>query len=101
MIRRSWMMGASIEATLELWASSLRDVKGRMRPLFTQERVAASAGSFLDGLLGLSDARPAGCVRKQRAIWAPGASRAILGRGRWDADALRDIVRDYALETLA
>ena len=26
---------------------------------------------------------------------------AILGRGRWDADALRDIVREYALETLA
>jgi len=24
-----------------------------------------------------------------------------LGRGRWDADALRDIVRDYPLETLA
>jgi hypothetical protein len=28
------------------------DVKARMRPLFTQERVAASAGLFLDGLLG-------------------------------------------------
>jgi hypothetical protein len=35
-----------------LWASSLREVKGRMRPLFGQERVAASAGAFLDGLLG-------------------------------------------------
>jgi SRSO17 transposase len=32
----------------------------------------------------------------------PGPWRqALLGRGRWDADALRDIVRDYALETLA
>lgn len=46
------MTGASVEATLELWASSLREVKARMRPLFTQERVAASAGQFLDGLLG-------------------------------------------------
>ena len=46
------MTGASIEATLELWASSLREVKRRIRPLFTQERVAASAGLFLDGLLG-------------------------------------------------
>ena len=25
----------------------------------------------------------------------------MLGRGRWDAEALRDGVRDYALETLA
>ena len=46
------MAGASIEATLELWAASLRNVKGRIRPLFLQERVAASAGQFLDGLLG-------------------------------------------------
>jgi SRSO17 transposase len=45
------MAGASIEAALAHWASSLRDVKGRIRPLFTQERVAASAGAFLDGLL--------------------------------------------------
>ncbi len=29
-----------MEVTLELWASSLRAVKGRIRPLFTQERVA-------------------------------------------------------------
>ncbi len=46
------MVGASTEATLELWASSLRDVKVRIGPLFTQVRVAASAGRFLDGLLG-------------------------------------------------
>lgn len=34
------MMGASIETTLDLWASSLREVKSRMRPLFAQERGA-------------------------------------------------------------
>ncbi len=34
------MTGASIEAMLELWASSLRAVKARMHPLFTQDRVA-------------------------------------------------------------
>src|SRR5258707_10227419 len=95
------MTGASIETTLELWASSLRDVKGRMRPLFTQERVAASAGSFLDGLLG-AERRKTGWMRAEAAgDLGPWRQQAILGRGRWDADALRDIVRDYALETLA
>jgi SRSO17 transposase len=93
--------GASIEATLELWASSLRDVKARIRPLFTQARVAASAGQFLDGLLG-PERRKTGWMRAETAGDAgPWRQQAILGRGRWEADALRDMVRDYALETLA
>ncbi|MDD1547798.1 IS701 family transposase, partial [Bradyrhizobium sp. WBAH23] len=46
------MGGASVEDTLTPWASSLRDAKQRIRPLFTQERVAAAAGQFLDGLWG-------------------------------------------------
>ena len=95
------MSGASIETTLELWASSLRDVKARIRPLFTQERVAASAGLFLDGLLG-DERRKTGWMRAEAAgDPGPWRQQAILGRGRWDADALRDVVRDYVVEHLA
>ena len=95
------MTGISIETTLELWASSLRAVKARMAPLFTQERVAASAGLFLDGLLG-GERRKTGWMRAEAAgDPGPWRQQAILGRGWWDADALRDIVREYALETLA
>jgi SRSO17 transposase len=95
------MAGASIEATLELWALALRDVKARIRPLFTQERVASSASQFLDGLLG-NEPRKTGWMRAEAASDpGPWRQQAILGRGRWDADDLRDIVRDYALETLA
>jgi SRSO17 transposase len=91
----------SVETTLELWASSLRDVKARMRPLFTQERVAASASLFLDGLLSM-EPRKTGWMRAEAAGDAgPWRQQAILGRGRWEADALRDIVCAYALETLA
>ncbi|WP_036270538.1 IS701-like element ISMtsp19 family transposase [Methylobacterium sp. WSM2598] len=101
MIRASWTSETSVEATLELWASSLREVKGRMRPLFTQRRVAASAGAFLDGLLG-AERRKTGWMRAEAAgDPGPWRQQAVLGRGRWDADALRDVVRDYALETLA
>jgi len=95
------MAGASVETTLELWASSLRDVKARIRPLFSQERVAVSAGKFLDGLLG-NEPRKTGWMRAEAVgDFGPWRQQAILGRGRWDADALREIVREYALETLA
>ena len=77
------MAGASIEATLELWASSLRAVKAQLRPLFGEPRKT-----------GWMRAEAAGDP-------GPWRQQAILGRGRWDAEALRDIVRDYALETLA
>src|SRR4029077_3189611 len=95
------MAGASVETTLELWASSLRDVKARIRPLFSQERVAVSAGEFLDGLLG-NEPRKTGWMRAEAAgDSGPWRQQAILGRGRWDADALREIVREYALAWLA
>ena len=67
---------------LELWASSLRDVKRADSSVVTEARVAGSASLFLDGLLG-PERRKTGGMRAE------------------EADSLRDVVRDYALETLA
>ena len=95
------MSAVPVEAMLELWASELREAKARLRPLFTQARVATSAAQFLDGLLG-PERRKTGWMRAEAAgDPGPWRQQAILGRGRWEADALRDIVRDHALEALA
>ena len=95
------MIGASIETTRELWASSLREVKKRIRPLFAQERAALNAGLYVDGLLG-DERRKTGWMRAEAAgDPGPWRQQAVLGRDRWDADALRDLVRDYATEHLA
>jgi SRSO17 transposase len=95
------MMGASIETTLELWASSLREMKRRIGPLFSQERSAVNAGLFLDGLLG-DERRKTGWMRAEAAgDPGPWRQQALLGRDRWDADALRDLVREYVVEHLA
>jgi SRSO17 transposase len=92
--------GASIEDTLALWAAGLREAKRRIRSLFTQDRVATSAGQFLDALLG-NEPRKTGWMRAEAAgDSGPWRQQALLGRGRWDADALRDIVRDYVVEHL-
>lgn len=89
-----------MEDTLTLWASSLREAKQRIRPLFTQERVAASAARFLDSLLS-NEPRKTGWMRAEAAgDPGPWRQQALLGRGRWEADALRDIVREYTLEAL-
>jgi SRSO17 transposase len=95
------MAGVEVEVALDLWASSLREVKRRIRPLFMQERVAVSAGLFLDGLLG-PERRKTGWMRAEAAgDPGPWRQQAILGRARWEADALRDLVRGYVVEGLA
>ena len=92
---------ASIETTLELWAGSLRATKERLRPLFRSKSTAASAEAFIDGLLG-SEPRKTGWMRAEAAgDKGPWRQQDLLYRSLWNADALRDVVRDYALETLA
>jgi SRSO17 transposase len=56
---------------------------------------------FLDGLLG-GEPRKTGWMRAEAAgDPGPWRQQALLGRDRWDADALRDLVRDYVVEHLA
>jgi SRSO17 transposase len=55
----------------------------------------------VDGLLG-DERRKTGWMRAEAAgDPGPWRQQAVLGRDRWDADALRDLVRDYATEHLA
>jgi SRSO17 transposase len=97
---KSWSGYAPVETTLEILASALRDVKGRMRQLFAQERTAANAGLFLDSLLS-GEPRKTGWNRAEVAGDAgPWRQQELLGRDRWDADALRDLVREYVVEHL-
>src|SRR3954469_5909956 len=95
------MPTASLETTLELWSTTLRQAKHRIRSLFAAPSVAASANAFLDGLLG-EERGKTGWMRAE-AAGDPGPWRrqAILGRGRWDADALRERVPEYVVEHLA
>ena len=65
------MMGASIETTLDLWASSLREVKKRMRPLFEQDRTALNAGLFTGWACRESSRPPTKCpAMSQPWPWA-------------------------------
>ena len=95
------MSGVAIEEVLDLWSAELRKAKEQLVPLFAQTSTAESAAQFLDGLLG-SERRKMGWMRAEAAgDTGPWRQQSVLGRAQWDADALRDGVRDYALEALA
>ena len=94
------MSGVAVEQMLELWCAELRQIKARMRPLFAHPSVAASAAFFVDGLLG-PERRKTGWMRAEAAgDPGPWRQQAVLGRSHWEADALRDMVREYMVETL-
>src|SRR5918998_670723 len=95
------MIGVAVEQMLELWCVELRQVKAHLTSLFSHPSVAASAAAFLDGVLG-PERRKTGWMRAEAAgDPGPWRQQAVLGRSHWDADALRDLVRGYAVETLA
>src|SRR5919112_457524 len=95
------MMGVAGEQMLDLWWTELCQVKAHLRALFHHPSVAASAAAFLDGLLG-PERRKTSWMRAEAAgDPGPWRQQAVLGRSHWEADALRDMVREYALATLA
>src|SRR5215210_3854275 len=95
------MSGVAIEDLLELWSAELRKAKARLGWLIGHPSVVASAAAFLDGVLG-PERRKTGWMRAEAAgDSGPWRQQAVLGRSHWEADALRDMVRAYALETLA
>jgi SRSO17 transposase len=95
------MSGVAIEDLLELWSAELRKAKAKLGWLIDHPSVVASAAAFLDTLLG-PERRKTGWMRAEAVgDRGPWRQQAVLGRSHWDAEALRDVVRDYALETLA
>lgn len=95
------MTGVAIEQMLELWCVELRQVKANLKALFAHPSVAASAAAFLDGVLGPERRKTVWMRAEAAGDSGPWRQQAVLGRSHWDADALRDMIHDYALETLA
>ena len=95
------MMGvAAWSGSLLAWEHELSSLKTRLGPVFGRRELRQTGGAFLDGLLS-GVARKTGWMMSEHAGFArPWRMQGLLGRNRWDAEALRDVVRAYVVETL-
>lgn len=95
------MSVASWSGSLLAWEGELTSLKQRLGEAIRRRELRTSVGHYLDGLLsGLE--RKTGWLLAERAGEArPHRIQAVLGRGRWDAEAACDTVRDYAVEALS
>ena len=94
------MSVADWSGSLLQWERELGLWKLRLGPVFGRREVRETGSAFLDGLLSGIARKTGWMMAEQAGLSRPWRMQALLGRSRWDADALRDEVRAYALEAL-
>lgn len=82
------------------WQGELSALKVRLAPVFRRSEVRASAGAFIDGLLSGIARKTGWQLAEQAGLARPYRIQSLLGRSGWEADALRDKVREEVLASL-
>lgn len=82
------------------WDAEFAGLKERLAPVFGRRELRETAGAFLDGLLSGVSRKTGWMLSEQAGFEHPARIQGLLGRSRWEADALRDAVGVYALEAL-
>ena len=86
-------------AEVEAWAAGLAEVHARIAPRFA--RSAAERAGLRAGTAGAAGAVELLDVGRACRLSHPGLDAAVFSLLDWDADAVRDDVRDYVVEHLA
>lgn len=82
------------------WQGELSALKVRLAPVFRRSDVQASASAFIDGLLSGISRKTGWQLAEQAGLDRPYRIQSLLGRSGWEADALRDKVREELLASL-
>src|SRR5713101_9973958 len=94
-------MAIAAFASQELrWAGALDEVKERLGVLFGRIEPRRAVFSYLDGLLSGIERKTGWQLAERVGDPGPWRIQAVLGRGHWDGDATRDLVRNYVMEKL-
>jgi SRSO17 transposase len=94
------MSVASWSGSLLEWEGELAALKMRLAPVFGRAELRASASAFIDGLLSGIARKTGWQLAEQAGQDQPYRMQSLLGRSAWDADALREKVRDEVLSSL-
>jgi SRSO17 transposase len=92
--------GVSI-ADLEQWSAEFDRVLGRISSLFVHPASRRHAGQYVRGLLSPIARKNGWTIAEYVGEKEPKAMQRFLNLATWDADALCDVVCEYAMEHLA
>jgi SRSO17 transposase len=86
---------------LRLWSEQLEALGERLSVHFARSEVRQRANDYLHGLLSGAERKNSWQLAEVAGNSTPYGLQHLLGRANWDADAVRDDLREYVLEHLA
>lgn len=91
---------AGWSGSLLRWDRELTELKARLAPAFGRADVRQSAWAFVDGVLSGIARKTGWQLAEQAGLARPYRMQSVLGRSRWDVDALRDLIRTEVVACL-
>src|SRR5215204_4679743 len=87
--------------TVRSWTEELGALDKRIAPHFLRSEVRRRVQEYLHGLLSGAERKNSWQLAEVAGNATPYGLQHLLGRANWDADAVRDDLREYVLEHLA
>lgn len=89
------------EQDVERWRKSLEEVEQRVGEYFARSEARYRAIEYITGLLGTVERKNSWQLAELAGDATPYAFQHLLGRARWEADAVRDELQQYIADHLA
>jgi SRSO17 transposase len=87
-------------AAVQRWADTLGELHARIGRRFLRPEVRQRAYRYLTALLGRVERKNSWQMAEEMGEQGPQGAQRLLNAARWDADAVRDDLREYVVEHL-
>ena len=87
-------------AEVEAWAAGLAELHARIGPRFARSEPRERVLAYVQGLLAPLERKNSWTLAERAGEAIPDGMQRLLAYADWDADAVRDDVRDYVVEHL-
>jgi SRSO17 transposase len=87
-------------AVLDRWPEALGDLQARIAGRFRRPEVRERVRRYLAGLFGRVERKNSWQMAEQMGETGPQGVQRLLNAARWDADTIRDDLREYVVEHL-
>ena len=87
-------------AEVEAWAAGLEEVHARVAPRFARSEPRRRVIEYVRGLLAPVERKNSWTLSERAGEASPDGMQRLIASADWDADAVRDDVREYVVEHL-